>query len=456
MKSGSGTAFILFVVFLHPIHVFAGGMGISNFLADVTPPLGSPLCYGGRMAAVSVQDPLSARGIVLTPEGQDPIVLCAVDWIGIGNEGSTFYRKALADAVGTTVDRVAVHALHQHDAPGCDFTTDNLLAEHGISGLLFNADFAREAIHKTALAAKESLEAMELVTHVGVGGAEVAKVASNRRLVGPNGKVAHMRFTACADPELRAWPEGTIDPIVNVVSFWSEERPIAVLSYYATHPQSYYGQGNISADYVGMARSIRAGAIPGASLIHFTGAGGNIGAGKYNDGSPENRPILAGRLADGMRRAWEDTKKTTIGSEDVEWKTLEVALPLREEVVDSEKRRTLNDPNADPGHRAGAASDLAFRDRTRAGEATFLSCLGVGPIQILHMPGELFVEYQLAAREMAPESTVCMAAYGDGAPGYIGTAAAYAEGGYETGINASAVSPKVEEVLMTAMRELLD
>ena len=46
--------------------------------------------------------------------------------------------------------------------------------------------------------------------------------------------------------------------------------------------------------------------------IHFNGAGGNIAAGKYNDGSHENRPILAGRLADGMQRAWDDQKKIPV------------------------------------------------------------------------------------------------------------------------------------------------
>ena len=44
--------------------------------------------------------------------------------------------------------------------------------------------------------------------------------------------------------------------------------------------------------------------------IYFDGAGGNVAAGKYNDGSPERRPVLAGRLAAAMKAAWEATKKT--------------------------------------------------------------------------------------------------------------------------------------------------
>ncbi|MDD5521791.1 MAG: hypothetical protein PHI84_13320 [Kiritimatiellae bacterium] len=43
--------------------------------------------------------------------------------------------------------------------------------------------------------------------------------------------------------------------------------------------------------------------VPDALHVHFAGADGNVAAGKYNDGSHEMRGILAGRLADGMKRA---------------------------------------------------------------------------------------------------------------------------------------------------------
>ncbi len=71
------------------------------------------------------------------------------------------------------------------------------------------------------------------------------------------------------------------------------------------------------------------------------------------------------------------------------------------------------------------------------------------------MPGELFVEYQLAAKSLRPDLFVCMAAYADYGPWYIGTAVAYEQGGYETGPTASNVAPEVEAVLMGAIRKLL-
>ena len=70
------------------------------------------------------------------------------------------------------------------------------------------------------------------------------------------------------------------------------------------------------------------------------------------------------------------------------------------------------------------------------------------------MPGELFVEYQLAAKKMRPDLHVAMTAYGDYGPGYIGTRVAYSEGGYETSPRASNVAPEVEPVLLEAMQRL--
>lgn len=55
---------------------------------------------------------------------------------------------------------------------------------------------------------------------------------------------------------------------------------------------------------------------------------------------------------------------------------------------------------------------------------------------------------------MRPDDFVALAAYGDYAPGYIGTAISYTQGGYETGV-VSRTAPEVEEVLIAAMRKLL-
>jgi len=430
-------------------------LSIAAFQIDATPPLGTPLCDGGVTPAKKIIDPLSARGLVLLPNGS-PIVLCAVDWVGIGNDGHDEWRRALAEAAGTTMDRVSVHTVHQHDTPGCDFLTEELLAKRGIGGATFNVEFARDTIARAAEAVRNALANPQQVTHLGIGEAKVEQVASNLRILGDDGKVEHVRYSSCADEAVRAAPEGVIDPRIRNLSFWSDDRPIASITYYATHPQSFYGSGAVSADFVGMARMIREATLPEAAHIHFNGAGGNVAAGKYNDGSPENRLILARRLVKGMEAAWEATVKVPIGAGDVDWRVQRVALPLRDRLVGSaeELLEILDNPEADIRARIRAARELAWVRRCEAGDFMELSCLRLGPAHVVHMPGELFVEYQLAAQKLLPDSTICMAAYGDYGPGYIGTEISYSQGGYETG-TASRVAPEVEEVLMTALRELL-
>jgi hypothetical protein len=189
--------------------------------------------------------------------------------------------------------------------------------------------------------------------------------------------------------------------------------------------------------------------------VHFNGAGGNVAAGKYNDGPPEMRPVLAERLADGMQRAFENTGKIPITSGDVAWNVTQVSLPVAAHLTRESLGATLADENAKPADRASAARKLAFVKRMAAGTPIDISCLKLGDVRLLHLPGELFVEYQLAAQALLPGAHVCVAAYGDYSPGYIGTAIAYSQGGYETGPTASNVAPAVEGVLTESIKQAL-
>ena len=391
-----------------------GILRVATFDVDATPPVGYPLAYDQCIRTWDLG--LRAKGIVLLGSGE-PVVLVAIDWIGIGNETHREFKRALAAAAGTTPERVAVHTLHQHDAPAGDITSDFVLA----------------VIHRIEMAIVTSLSQAQPVTHVGLGSAPVEKVASNRRIQGPDGKIRATRYTATADPALRAEPEGVIDPLVSVVSLWNGDKPLAVLSFYATHPQSYYRLGIANPDFPGVARFFRQLAVPDALHIHFSGAGSNLGAGKYNDGAHENRLILAERLAAGMKKAYESSTKEKISSASVRWNTEAVSLP-----VDSIKDAALN-------------SD--FLKRFKISEKFDIGCLTLGNSRILFMPGELFVEYQLAAKAMRPDLFVAMAAYGDYSPGYIPTADAFARGGYE--VDVARLKPSCESILMTAMNKLL-
>ncbi|PYK57210.1 MAG: hypothetical protein DME21_17855, partial [Verrucomicrobia bacterium] len=173
-----------------PSRAKASTLQIATFDVDATPPIGSLMAYDPVTNRWDLG--LRARGIVLLGAGE-PIVLCAVDWIGIANEGHDAFRAALARSAGTSPPRVAVHTLHQHDAPDCDFSAERILDEAGLDPRQFAGRFQRQVISDLERAVRESLPRAQLVTDIGLGEARVDKVASNRRILGPDGKIRATR-----------------------------------------------------------------------------------------------------------------------------------------------------------------------------------------------------------------------------------------------------------------------
>jgi hypothetical protein len=434
------------------------------------------------------------------------------DWVGISNESHDAFRNALTEAVGTHLERVAVHTLHPHDAPGSDFAAERLLEQHGLGGRYSDPEFNRDVLRRLSAAAAAAVGRARPVAHYGAGSAPVHQVASTRRVQGPDGNVQHVRYSAERDARWRAHPEGTIDPLLKCVTLWDAGgQCICALSYYAVHPMSYYGQGLVGWDFVGIARHSRETALPGVPHLHFQGASGNITAGKYNDGSVSQRGVLAARIEASMKAAWESSRQhlRALPASDVGWHVEQVALPVRDTISgkEAELLAIVADESLLQRRRIFAARDLAFVRRQARGHQTTLARLALGAhTSVLFMPGELFVcvtvtrlhlhvwcmyvcmlcvcvwrtlrlivsmlvlsEYQLAAQAMAPDKFVAMAAYGDFSPGYIGTSEAYEQGGYEIEPKdgptvdgggpapwyVSRVGPEVEPLLMGALRTLL-
>src|SRR5262249_58684670 len=122
----------------------------------------------------------------------------------------------------------------------------------------------------------------------------------------------YTRTSATKKQEVRDEPEGLIDPWLRTLSFWDGPKALAALHYYATHPMSYYGDGRVSADFCGLARQKLQDENPQVFQVYFTGCSGNVTAGKYNDGSKENRPVLRDRMFAAMKASFRSTKRVKV------------------------------------------------------------------------------------------------------------------------------------------------
>jgi len=424
---------------------------VAAFSCDVTPPIGHPLCGGWIKPLVAVDDPLLAKGIVLS-NGKTRYVLCAVDWCLLQTAAYDMFRCKLAAAADVPEAQVSVHTVHQHNAPIADIRAQLLLNGEQSAPPHLDLRFMEEVTNRVAAAVRAARRELRPVTHVGYGKARVDKFASNRRVRLADG-VIHARTSSTRDPALRAAPEGLIDPWLRTVSFFGGDQPIVRLHYYASHPMSYYGDGRATSDTVGLAR-MRLEREEQVPQVYFTGCGGNITAGKYNDGSPQARVELTDRIHAAMKQAVADSLR--VPADRIEWKTAKTAFVARTEPEWREAcaRRTIADTNATAVARLKAALDLAWLERLQARPEVELARLTVGPVTVLHLPGEAFIEYQLYAQALRPDDFIAVAAYGESGPGYICCDAVLTEGGYEPTM--SRVGPPSEFRLKSAIAALLE
>ena len=429
----------------------AGEYRVATFEADVTIPVGHACMGGGIADAKEIVDPLWAKGFVLLG-AEMPIVVIALDWCQCNNDSYDRWRDVLAETAGTTRGRVMLATVHQHDAPICDLTAQKLLDEHGLTGYNCDPVFHERAVQRTARALVEALASSRRVTHVGIGQAKVDRIASNRRVVSPEGEISWRRGSASGN--VYDAPEGQIDPWLKTVSLWDGESPVVAWSCYAVHPMSYYGRGGVSADFPGIARTRRQDDDPSLFQMYFTGCAGDTTAGKFNTGDPANRPVLADRLYQGMVAAWKATERRPL--ETVDFRVAEMHLPVRQggSFTIEAMRKTLADPDAGRWERIRAALGLSWRRRVDSSQPVDVPCLDLanGAAQFMIMPAESFVGYQLIAQRLRPDSFVVVAGFGDGAAGYVPTDACWRDGYND---KYCWVPPMTEKLMTRAMAQAL-
>ncbi len=442
---------------------------LATFVLDVTPPVGHPCMGGGIMPVQRVSEPLQARGFVLI--GADkPLVVVCFDWCEIRGSAFEDWRSALAEVAGTEPSRVMITSSHVHDAPVMDPEAEFLLraAEQSGAWKLLPApdakdriqlasvcwpDFNRLCIQRARLAASEALKHPQRVTHLGLGKARVEGIASNRRYVLPDGTVRYNRMSRCTDPAALAADDGDIDPWLRTLSFWDGGRAVLALHSYATHPMSSYGQGEVSIDFVGLAREQLQREMPQVLQLYASGCAGNVTAGKYNDGSPQARAALTRKLHAAMKAALAATEKHTLSTAAFAMSKIPLGARNTLGFTEAELRYRLTHEIKAYG-RAEPAMGLAWYERVKAGHQIELPRIDFGVAQLLLLPAESYVEYQLYAQQQRPDSFVMVMGYGECGPGYIPVERAWKE--RDTNLHDwTWVGPGSQPIMEKAIREVM-
>jgi len=402
---------------------------VAAFAAEITPPIGLPMVEGLYPPVATIEHPLLAKGIVLQDAG-GTYVLCSLDICTMSNGSYIAMRGRIAEAAGIVPSHVALHEVQQHTAPGIRMDAQRLLDQQPKSPQMCTQKYSDQVTNAVAVAVREAMSRLRQTTHVGTGMAIVDRVASSRRVRAADGSII-ARYSSNKDAALRDLPEGIIDPKLRTVAFYDGDTPLAYLYFYATHPQSYARDGRVTYDTPGIPRQ-RLEQETKVPQIYFSGCGGNVTMGKYNDGTPAARQALADRLYDGMIRSVQSIRREPVSP--IEWKTADLRLPLRsgEAFSGPTLRRVMGDTTQLDEDRIKAAMNLAWIERVKSGQPVDVACLRMGPLRILSLPGDTFVQYQLWSQQICPKEFVAVAGFGDFGMAYLCNDEAYTDrGGYE-------------------------
>ena len=421
---------------------------LGTFKTDCTPPAGFGIKFGDNAEdhADGIRDPLWLRGFVLD-DGASRCLIASLDYCALMNGAHDLLVNTLAEAAAVPPERVAVHCIHQHDAPLVDYDADAYLKFETYPRAWWQGVAA-----KCGQSSREALGSMREIRDVGHRETRLHGYASNRRIIGPDNKIAATRWSFCSDNAIKGKPVGVIDPMLRTIAFRDGTGKVAgVLNFYATHPQVSNYRRLYSADAPGEAMRLIEADLGTALPAYFSGPSGDITAGKYTSTDKEGNLLRFGRiLADGIRlnlgaMEWEKVERFI-------WKQLRVPFPRRR--LNRRKLMSqISDPDFSAEMRLKNAVLLSSLDNP-ANKTYPLSLLEFGNVRLLLLAGEPFVEYQLFAQSLVPDKFLAVAANGSDNYLYLPLRRSFAEGGYETS-KFCWCTPAIEARLKKAIAALL-
>lgn len=394
---------------------------------DIT-PYGNP--FGGyRLSGVKrhsgIHDPLFAHVLAIRV-GERTCLLCSLDIGMLPQERADDAKAEIARTLGIEPAAILIAATHTHSGPETLNEEDD--PRIGIW------DPIQQSLVEAASEAADGLTAAKLSW----AKADLP-IAVNRfqHRLGRSGN--------------------TIDRHLDVLIFESPAgKHLGLLYHYAAHPTCAMGtEHKVSGDYCGLADRIIEKRTGGFSMF-LNGACGNINL-EVSERSFARAEERAGEVAAGVfatltgpRTRIEPTVDWVAGSIRVgikrELEHLDVPndLERKKAVLEQDFRSRWQEVVGDPrrqeeaflqydAYRKALWKVLIRREYAqRPTEEVHLQCIRIGPMVLVAVPGEMFIEHQLRLQKQFPGQRVLVVGYANGYVGYIPTSEAMTSKTYET------------------------
>jgi hypothetical protein len=378
---------------------------------DITPQSPQWLMGYNARQSTGVHDRIYHRVLVMEADGT-PFYLVASD-LCLFSPG--VYDEA-AQSLGVPRTQFWWSVTHTHAAPevGAPGMYKALLGRSDHEWDRDYAAFVKDSLVRAARAAHDRLEPARIAVGQGIAMANI-----NRRAKDVDGQVS-----------LGLNPDGPADRQIGLIRIERPDgRPIAVLANYAMHGTVMNGQNLlISGDAPGTVSAYVEQKL-GAPVLYVNGAAGNLAPiySVYPDAKSGHLSQFNVLLGDRILAAAKSLGPPTA----------DVSLWAGEKIVETPQKDGLSWPEelrtyASPGPHPMVRLPVRF--------------LRLNDTLIWAAPVELFCEMAIAVRNASPFAHTFYFGYTNGWFGYLPTADAFAEGGYEP--KTSPFTPQAESDLM--------
>lgn len=435
-----------------------GGLRAGAAAIDISPRKSLHLCGYPNVVrdSTGVHDPLLSSALYLE-NGPARMLLVANDIIFVPKSLAGRARARLAERTGVPAERILVAATHTHSGP---LTVDRPYRRNGPDSPPPDAAYLAQLEEGIVAAGAEAFRQAR-PAEAGFATADGSAVGTNRRD-----------------------PSGPSNPVVPVLDIRDAAtgKPLALMVVCCMHPTVLHEDSLlVSADFPGMARRfLQARAVgPDCPVLYFTGPAGNQSPRHV---TRSNTFEEAARLGGLLGASIEKARATVRHRRDVALEAAggEVDLPrqvfmaatraeelerLALERLESMRRRgdprpAVRTAECDWFGSTRRARLARFAEEGRLEEAAArcmpaeIQALRIGDFTFVGWPGELFIEFALDVMRAFPGTF--MIAYANGeTDGYLVTAEAAAEGGYEAATSIFK-SPESGRLIVERTKELLE
>jgi hypothetical protein len=415
----------LLVALFACLPALAGPFRAAIVKVDITPATPKWLMGYAARQSTGVHDRIHHR-VVAMDDGSTQFYLVSTDVCVFSPTVYDSLTQRLRRDFQVEPRQVWWTATHTHSAPELGPPGVYSVLLKGRSDHAVDVEWTAEVVDKLARAIGEARSRLQ-PARVAIG-AGVAFANINRRARDEDGRIS-----------LGLNPEGPVDRQIGLIRLErADGSPLAVVANYAMHGTVLNGRWTeISGDAQGIVADYVERKL-GAPMLHVNGAAGNIAPiySVYNDPKSGHLTQFNVLLGDRILAA-----NRALGGASAE-----ATLWVGGTTVESPRKAGLGWPDDLPDY---ARNDASGRPLVRLP----LRFARINDTVLWGGPVEMFCEIAMEVRAASPFANTFFFGYTNGWIGYLPTAAAFAEGGYEPAT--SPFTPAVERDVVQAVTTFL-